>query len=120
MKIAIPADGVLLESQMCSSFGRTEQFILVDTDTMRFDVLTNEAAHSQGGAGIVAAQALVDSGISAVVAMHCGKNAADVLQGAGIPIYRGMPGTIDEIVKRYQDGTLAILEEIHPGHHLGR
>ncbi len=117
MKLAIPAEGTQLDSMMCTSFGRTEQFILVDTDTMKFEVLINEAAHAQGGAGIVAAQALVDSAVGAVIAMHCGKNAADVLQGAGIPIYRGVPGTVEETVNRFQEGVLPILDEIHPGYH---
>jgi len=119
MKIAVPAEGNLLDSQICTSFGRTEQFILVDTETMQFEAMVNQAAHAQGGAGIVAAQALVDSGVGAVVTMHCGKNAAEVLQGAGVPIYRGVPGTIEEIVRLFQNGSLSILEEIHPGHHLG-
>lgn len=119
MRIAIPTDGTTLESPVCMSFGRTETFLLIDTETMAVTPMANAAAHAQGGAGIVAAQALVDAGVQAVVARYMGKNAADVLTPAGIVLYKGEEGTTAEMVERLKAGQLQVLTDIHPGHHHG-
>ena len=52
-------------------FGRCPRYILVETDTMEFRVMTNPAATQVGGAGIAAAQSLVDQGVKVVaITMH--------------------------------------------------
>lgn len=117
MKIAIPSEGKNLESQVCRSFGRTLNFIVADTDTLEFQALDNEAAAAQGGAGIKAAQAVADSGARAVVTFHCGENAAQVLSGAGIKLYKAAPGTVSDMIKLFKSGKLKELTEIHPGYH---
>jgi len=119
MRIAIPVDGTTLESPVCMSFGRTETFLLIDTDTLAVTSMPNAAANAQGGAGVVAAQALVDAGVQAVVARYMGKNAADVLTPAGIALYKGEEGTAAEMVEKFKSGRLQILTDIHPGHHHG-
>ena len=117
MKIAVPSEGEKLESPVCQSFGRTPFFIVADTDTMKFQVLNNEAAASQGGAGIKAAQLVADSGAEAVVTFHCGENASEVLQSADIRILKAVPGTVGEMVDKFRNGALAELSEIHAGYH---
>jgi predicted Fe-Mo cluster-binding NifX family protein len=117
MRLAIATDGTTLESEVCPSFGRTETFLIVDTETLEVEVLPNAAAHAQGGAGIVAAQALVDAGVDAAVALYLGQNAADVLTSAGVPVYKGVPGTAAETVRRFNANELTVLKDVHPGHH---
>ena len=117
MKIAIPAEDKLISSNVCQSFGRTLYFVVADTGTMEYEVIDNVAASSQGGAGIKAAQSIVDSGAEAVVTFHCGQNAADVLKAADIKILKAVPGTIEEIVQKFKAGELAELTEIQPGQH---
>lgn len=117
MKIAIPAEEKTIESNVSQSFGRTYYFVVADTETLEFKVIDNQAASSQGGAGIMAAQAVVDSGANAVVTFHCGQNAADVLKAADIKILKAVPGTVAEMVQKYKSGELAELSEIHPGYH---
>jgi predicted Fe-Mo cluster-binding NifX family protein len=119
MILAVPTDGTTLESEVCPAFGRTETFLLINTETLAVEVLPNAAVHAQGGAGILAAQSLVDAGAEVAVALHLGKNAADVLTSAGIPVYRGKEGTASETVRLYKAGELKILQDIHPGHHHG-
>lgn len=104
-------------SPVCQSFGRTSAFIVVDTDTLEFEALDNETAAAQGGAGIKAAQTVADSGAQAVVAFHCGENAADVLKAADIKLYKAVSGTAGEMVEKYKKGELKELTEIHPGYH---
>lgn len=119
MKIAIPSEGKELDSAVCPSFGRTTYFILADPDTQHFTVLDNEAAAAQGGAGIKAAQAIVDSAADAVVTFHCGENAASVLKAANIKILKAVPATVREIVEKFKNGELSELTEIHAGYHGG-
>lgn len=117
MKIAIPSEGKNIESYVSQSFGRTYYFVVVDSETFELEAIDNQAASSQGGAGIMAAQAVVDSGAEVVVTYHCGQNAADVLKAAGIKILRAVPGTITDMVNKVKAGELKELEEIHPGYH---
>ncbi len=117
MKIAVPAEEKMIESNVSQSFGRTYYFVVADTETLEFEVIDNQAVSSQGGAGIKAAQAVVDSGAGVVVTFHCGQNAADVLKAADIKILKAVPGTVTEMVQKYKAGELAELSEIHPGYH---
>lgn len=117
MKIAVPSEGNTIDSSVCQSFGRTYYFVVADSETLEYKVIDNQAASSQGGAGIKAAQAVVDSGAEAVVTFHCGQNAADVLKAADIKIMKAVPGTVSEMVRKYKAGELAELTEIHQGYH---
>ena len=117
MKIAIPSEEKSLESKVCQSFGRTNYFIVVDDQTLEYEILDNKAISSQGGAGIKAAQQIVDSGAKVVITMHCGQNAADVLKAADVIIYRAIDGSIRELIDKYKKGELNELSEIHAGYH---
>lgn len=117
MKIAVPAEGKTIESNVSQSFGRTYYFVVVDTETLNYEVIDNQAVSSQGGAGIKAAQAVVDSLAGAVVTFHCGQNAVDVLKTGDIKILKAVPGTVSEIVQKYKAGELAELTDIHTGNH---
>lgn len=116
MKIAIPAEGRELTSLVNQSFGRTAYFVIIDSDSMEYEVLDNQAAQAQGGAGIKAAEAIAATGASVVITYRLGQNAADVLKAAGIKILRAVPGTIQEMVEKYNNAELSELTEIHAGH----
>ena len=65
MKIAIPVDDVSMNTSVCISFGRTPYFLIYDNETKDAIFLDNSAAANQGGAGIKAAQTIVDSNVTA-------------------------------------------------------
>ena len=115
MKVAIPVNDD--KKTVCPSFGRTGLFALIDTQSGGQDYLDNSAAASQSGAGIKAAQMLLDHGAQAVLTPHCGENAAKVFSAAGVPVYRTAGADVAENVAAFQAGTLNILTEIHPGYH---
>lgn len=117
MKIAIPSEGTNLQSNVSQSFGRCEYFVVVDTDTNKFEVIDNTAISSEGGAGIKASQSVVDSGAKAVITFHLGQNAADVLNAADIKILKAVPGNIENVVSKFNSNQLEVLTEIHPGYH---
>lgn len=117
MKVIVPLENKLIESPVCQSFGRTPLFVLVDTESDAVEYLDNSAAASQGGAGIKAAQMIVDSGASAVITFRLGQNAADVLNAANIEIYKAQDGTVNENIEKFKETKLSLLDDIHPGFH---
>lgn len=119
MKIAIPAEENRMESPVSPSFGRTAYYAIVDSETLEYSFIVNPGAESQGGAGIKAAQVVIDSGAEAVITFHLGQNAADLLQPAGVKILKAVPGTVTEMVRKYIAEKLDPLTEIHAGYHHG-
>ncbi|PKM66934.1 MAG: dinitrogenase iron-molybdenum cofactor biosynthesis protein [Firmicutes bacterium HGW-Firmicutes-2] len=117
MKIAIPVDDKTMESNICISFGRTPYFLIYDTKTKDSVFLDNSAAASQGGAGIKAAQTVVDRKVVALITPRCGENAAEVMQVANIKIYKSMNNSIRDNIEAVKNGKLSLLDDIHAGFH---
>ncbi|SHJ28874.1 NifB/NifX family molybdenum-iron cluster-binding protein [Parasporobacterium paucivorans] len=117
MKLAIPVDDKSMESTVCISFGRTPYFLIYSTETKESVFLDNSAAASQGGAGIKAAQSVVDGGVEALLTPRCGENAAEVIKAANIKIYKTTNSSIKDTIAAFEDGKLSLLDEIHAGFH---
>lgn len=117
MKIAIPADDNNMKTGVCISFGRAPYFLLYDIETEEGSFIDNSAAASSGGAGIKAAQTIVDNDAGALLTPRCGENAAQVLKAADIKIYKTAEGTAVDNINAFIDGKLSPLNEIHEGFH---
>lgn len=113
----MPTDEGSMKSNVCISFGRTPYFLIYDTVTKDYVFLDNKAASSQGGAGIKAAQLLVDNKIDALITPRCGENAAEVINAANIHMYKTINNLIDDNIEAYIEGKLSLLEEVHAGFH---
>lgn len=113
MKIAIPLNENSITSSICQSFGRSPYFLIYETDTEESAFLDNPAATSQGGAGIKAAQLLVDNGIEALITPRCGGKAIDVINAANIKVYKTINSSIKENLESFNTGKLVLLDEIH-------
>lgn len=87
MKIVITSNGTDLESPISSIFGRCPVFLFLKDDADEIEAVENPAADAHGGAGIQAAQFVVDQGVEAVITGRVGPKAMDVLKAADIPIY---------------------------------
>ena len=87
MKVGITSNGENLDSDIDQRFGRCKYFIIVDTETMDFEALSNENMMASGGAGIQAAQTIANKGVEAVITGNIGPNAFQTLAAAGIKIY---------------------------------
>jgi len=61
---------------------------------------------TSGGAGIQAAQMVVNSGVNSVITGNLGPNAADTLAAAGLKTYLGVSGTVREALQQYKSGQL--------------
>lgn len=116
MKIAVSAAGDTIESSMDMRFGRAPFFIMIDSDTGDYEAVDNGAAQSSGGAGIAAAQMVVDKGAEAVITGNMGPNAMRVLTAGDIPVYGGSQSTVEENVEQLKKGLLTKIETTAPAH----
>jgi len=104
MKIAVSTMGQNLDAQVDPRFGRCQNFIIVDTDNMEFEAISNDSAAASGGAGIAAAQMIASKGVEAILTDNCGPNAFGVLNSAGIKVVTGATGTVKEAIESFKAG----------------
>ena len=117
MKVAIPVEEKSLHSNVCVSFGRTPYFLIYDTETNESRYIDNAAAGAQGGAGIKAAQSVIDVNAAAVITVRLGQNSADVLNAAGVKLYQSEFGSVKRNIELLTEGKLSVLTSFHAGFH---
>ncbi len=113
MRIAIPLDEN--RQDVCIVLARAPYFLF--KDELEETIVENPAAQAHGGAGVQVAQFLVDSGVSALITVRCGQNAADVFTAAGMKIYKSVNKTAAEELAALADGKLEALTHFHGGFH---
>lgn len=101
MKIGISAKGGSMDAQVEPRFGRCAYFLIVDSETMRFEAFSNPASDAQGGAGPRTVQEFVKRGAQVVLTGHVGVNAQEALEAAGLPMVLGVEGKVREAVEKY-------------------
>ena len=115
MKITIPVENN--QETVCFSFGRSPYFLIHDTEINTNEFKANPAVNAEGGAGIKAAQFVLDTGAEALITMRCGQNAADVFKAAGMKIYKAISANAQENLKALSEGKLEELTSFHAGFH---
>lgn len=117
MILAIPVDGNTTGACINKALGRTPFFLFYDTETKENTFVENTAANSQGGAGVKAAQLVIDNCTSAVITPSCGKNSADVFLAAEINLYMSQGCSVKDNIAAFESGKLKTLDNIHAGFH---
>lgn len=113
MKLAIPVDED--KKNVCVSFARAPYFMLFDETNEKIELIENTAASAEGGAGLKAAQVLVDQAVQALITVRCGENAAQVLQTADITIYKSEDTDAKQNIQLFKEKKLAKLTHFHAG-----
>lgn len=106
MKLAVSTAGQDLHARLDPRFGRCSYFLIIDPDTMEFEVFDNAYAALGSGAGIQAAQFVASKGAGAVITGHCGPKAMEVLSAGGIQVFAGQDGSVNDVVRAYKNGEL--------------
>lgn len=107
MKIVVTSNGADLDAQASPVFGRCPWYLFVDTETIDVEAVENPAMEAASGAGIQAAQFVVEQGADALVTGKVGPNAFDVLRSDDVPVYLLESGTVREAVEAYREGLLS-------------
>lgn len=107
MKIAISAKNDKLDENLDQRFGRASGFIIYDTDNDSFEYMNNEQnMNASQGAGIQAAQNVVDKDVEAIITGYCGPKAYKVLAAADVKIYTSEPATIKDVIEKFKNNEL--------------
>lgn len=115
MILALPIDDT--KEAICVSFGRAPYFLFHDTETKEQKLLENPAAEAQGGAGVKAAQFLVDNDANILLTVRCGENAKAVFDAADLKVYKTEGTDIAQNITMFEEDKLGILEKFHAGYH---
>ena len=96
MKIAVASEGPTWPSKMATVFGRCAYLLIFDTETGATEPIENPGAQAPGGAGVAAAQLVLDHGAQVLVAPKVGPQAHEVLVQADVQIVFQKSGTAGE------------------------
>ena len=95
-----------MEAQVDPRFGRASYFLLVNPETMEFEVVANrQNLQAAQGAGIQAAALVARYKPSALLTGYCGPKAFHTLEAAGIPVFLGVAGSVREAVEQFRRET---------------
>jgi predicted Fe-Mo cluster-binding NifX family protein len=113
MKIAVAS----MQNEVSQHFGHCEKFRLFDINdgkVISIDEIINPAQHSHGQLPAM----LMQHGVNVVIAGGIGTGAKQLLQSAGITVYSGVSGNVEEAVSMHLSGELV---DAHTdcGHHHG-
>ena len=107
MKIVVSAKEPDLEAQVDPRFGRSAYFLLVNPESMEYEVLANgQNVQAAQGAGIQAAALIARQRPGALLTGNCGPKAYHTLLAAGISVFLGVAGSVREAVKEFWAGKL--------------
>jgi predicted Fe-Mo cluster-binding NifX family protein len=101
-KICITAQGKDLEAEVDPSFGRARYFLIVDPETLSFEVEENPNFGLPQGAGIQTAQFISSKNVGTLLTGSIGPNARRVLQSSGIEIMTGVSGKIKDALFKFK------------------
>jgi len=122
MKLCVTSTGRDLDSKVDFHFGRAPYFLIVNTGTMAFDVVENTAQITGKGAGVSAAQMILDKGAAAILTGTIGPHAFDALKFAHVDIYEGLSvsDTVREAAEKFKKGQYREMTEPKGGSGRGK
>jgi predicted Fe-Mo cluster-binding NifX family protein len=101
-RIAVTAQGPELTSQVSARFGQSRFIILVDLESGSTTVI--ERAHPARSRGADLANQLIKSRVDVVISGRIGGNVDRILRAAEVHIIRGISGTVEDTLRRFESG----------------
>jgi len=117
MKIILSVDKNDSSAVLDPRFGRCPYFAICDGEGNVIEFIEKPGIASAHGAGITAANSIVETGAEVVITGNLGPNALRVLQASNITGYASEPVSIKEAVGMYKEGKLTQISMPGPAHH---
>lgn len=102
LRICITAEGPDLKSPVGKDLGHSPYFLVIDPETLEFEVYENEAAGWDMGAGMKAADIIIGLGVDAVITGGIGFHGYDKLTGAGIMVISDEEGPVLDAINNFK------------------
>jgi predicted Fe-Mo cluster-binding NifX family protein len=106
MRTIVCSSGRDLDADMSDVFGRSEYYLIVDTSDLSFETKENPARDESSGAGIKAAQAVLNWGAEAIIACNIGPKAFQVMAAGELKCYRCCNGSVRDALESLGRGDL--------------
>lgn len=106
MRICVTSKGKELTDQVDERFGRCSYLLLIDPATAEVEAVKNPGVLVDHGAGIAAAQRVMDSQVEVLVTGHLGPNAEGVLASDRLTVYQAKAGTVQSVLDDFVAGKL--------------
>ncbi len=106
MKIAISAKGKITDDLIDMRFGRCEYFQIYDTELKVIKILENKGESASGGAGIVAANKLIDEDVDVIITGNLGPNAFKIINSSDIKAYKCDSTSVKASLEKYNNNEL--------------
>lgn len=105
-KIAVTSEGPKMTDRVDPRFGRAGGFVVVDLETMASTYVDNGSSQTMShGAGIQAAENIVNAGAGVLLTGYVGPKAFSALKAAGVKIGQNLDNmTVAEAVELYKAG----------------
>lgn len=116
MVVCVTSTGDSKNSELDSRFGRCSHFVLFKNGAEDIEIIENEAVRSGGGAGISSGQLMVEKNVQVVITGNVGPNAMSVLSAAGLEIFKGVQGSVNENYGLFKAGKLVKISTTVPPH----
>lgn len=113
MKIAVCSQSNTVQSSVDSRFGRAAFFAVYDEDTNEWEFMENsQNLQAAQGAGVQAAQTIVDADADVLIAANIGPKAIAALNAAGVAVFAANAAkTIQQAVADYRAGQLTQIQQ---------
>lgn len=111
MKLIIPVENNEESTKINSSLGRAPYFYFINLETQDIEFIENDAVNSSSGAGVRAAQNIINSGANILITPRCGEKAGNVLDSSDMKIYMSQGDDISKNIQLYKEGKLELLTE---------
>ncbi len=109
MKIAVTSTGGSMDALVSEKFGRCQYFLIIDSETMKFETVSNLGEQMQSGAGPKAAELIINKGAQVLLTGHVGDKAENALKKGNIKIVTGLNGNmkVNEALNLYLNSKLS-------------
>ena len=104
MKLAISAERNSDEAKVDPRFGRCEYFAIVNDEGDQWEYIPNPGKSSKKD--VRTARELVRRKVNCILTYRIDPYAMGLLKAAGIKVYTGVYGTIQEVFEQYKNGIL--------------